>query len=39
MADPLRFAARPKIPIRPLHKQPFFLRILFYLRRWLRKSP
>ena len=39
MADPRRFAARPKIPIRPLHKQPFYMRILFYLRRWLRKSP
>jgi len=37
--DPRRFASRPKIPIRPLHKQPIYRRILFYLHRWLsRKS-
>jgi hypothetical protein len=35
MTDPRSFAPRPKIPIRPLHKQPFYKRIFFYLRRWL----
>jgi hypothetical protein len=34
-SHPPRFAAKPKIPIRPLHKQPFYKRFLFYLRRWL----
>jgi hypothetical protein len=38
-ADPTRFAPRPKIPRRPLHKSPFYRRFLFYLRRWLSKSP
>ena len=34
-----RFAPRrTKIPIRPLHKQPFYRRFLFYLRRWLSSS-
>ncbi|HSJ85617.1 MAG TPA: hypothetical protein VK909_00285 [Anaerolineales bacterium] len=38
-AGPQRFVARPKIPLRPLHKQPLYMRILFCLRRWLsRKS-
>lgn len=37
-ADPLLFPPRPKIPARPLHKRPLFLRIFFYLRRWLGKS-
>jgi hypothetical protein len=36
-ADPTRFAAMPKIPRRPLHKQPFFRRFFFYLRGWLRR--
>jgi hypothetical protein len=34
-AVPQRSAARPKIPLRPLHKQPFYKRFFFYLRRWL----
>ena len=34
-AHPRLFLARPKIPIRPLHKQPFYRRFFFYLRRWL----
>ena len=29
---------RPQIPIRPLHKQPFYRRFFFYLRRWLSSS-
>src|SRR5574341_1212280 len=37
--DPRRFAPRrPKIPVRPLHKQPFYKRFFFYLRRWLSSS-
>ena len=32
---PQRFAPRPKIPLRPLHKQPFYQRFFFYLRCWL----
>lgn len=32
---PQRFAQRPKIPMRPLHKQPFYQRFFFYLRCWL----
>jgi hypothetical protein len=32
---PMRFAPRPRIPLRPLHKQPFYRRLFFYLRRWL----
>jgi len=35
ITDPQRFAPRPKIPLRPLHKQPFYRRFFFYLRRWL----
>ena len=35
-ADPRLFAAKPKIPIRPLHKQPLYRRVYFYLSRWLR---
>jgi hypothetical protein len=35
---PPRFAPRPKIPIRPLHKQPFYQRFFFYLRRWLSRD-
>lgn len=38
MTDPRCFAARPKIPIRPLHKQPFYRRFFFYLRRWLSRN-
>lgn len=34
-SHPRRFPARPKIPSRPLHKQPLYMRILFCLRRWL----
>ena len=36
--DPRRFKPRPKIPVRPLHKQPFYRRFLFYLRRWLKRN-
>jgi hypothetical protein len=35
---PPRFAPRPKIPVRPLHKQPFYRRFFFYLRRWLSRD-
>ena len=38
MTDPRLFAPRPKIPLRPLHKQPFYRRFFFYLRRWLSRS-
>ena len=38
MTDPRCFAPRPKIPIRPLHKQPFYRRFFFYLRRWLSRN-
>jgi hypothetical protein len=38
-----RLSNRSTFPIRPLHKQPFYRRIFFYLRGWLtrtfRKSP
>ena len=34
-AAPQRSAVRPKIPLRPLHKQPFYKRFFFYLHRWL----
>jgi hypothetical protein len=37
-ADPQRFVPRPKIPLRPLHKQPFYRRFFFYLRHWLDRS-
>ena len=37
-ANTRRFAARPKIPIRPLHKQAFYRRFFFYLRRWLSRD-
>jgi hypothetical protein len=30
-----RLVYRPKIPIRPLHKQPMYQRLFFYLRGWL----
>ena len=30
-----RFVYQPKIPLRPLHKQPFYRRLFFYLRGWL----
>jgi hypothetical protein len=36
-ADTRRLVYKPKIPIRPLHKQPFYRRIFFYLRSWLSK--
>jgi hypothetical protein len=38
LVDPRQFTNRTKIPIRPLHKQPFYKRIVFYLRRWLSKN-
>ena len=38
MTDPRGFLPRPKIPIRPLHKQPFYRRFFFYLRRWLSRN-
>ena len=28
----------PRVPIRPLHKQPFYRRIFFYLRGWLSRT-
>lgn len=34
---PQHFVARPKIPLRPLHKRPFYKRLFFYLRRWLNR--
>lgn len=34
-AAPPRFADRPRIPLRPLHKQPFYKRLFFYVHRWL----
>lgn len=34
-ADVQRLAFKPKIPLRPLHKQRFYRRIFFYLRGWL----
>jgi hypothetical protein len=38
-SDARRLAPRrPNIPIRPLHKQPFYRRFVFYLRRWLNRS-
>jgi hypothetical protein len=33
--DARHLAFKPKIPIRPLHKQPLYRRIFFYLHRWL----
>ena len=36
--NPRRFAPRPKIPLRPLHKRPFYMRFFFYLRRWLSRT-
>jgi hypothetical protein len=33
-----RLVHKPKIPLRPLHKQPFYRRIFFYLRNWLSRS-
>jgi hypothetical protein len=36
-ADPRRFAPKPKIPLRPLHKQPFYRRFFFYLSHWLNR--
>jgi hypothetical protein len=38
MTHPRSFAPRPKIPMRPLHKQPFYRRFFFYLRRWLSRN-
>jgi hypothetical protein len=38
LADPRQFVARPRIPRRPLHKQPFYRRFFFYLQHWLSKS-
>lgn len=34
-ADVQRLAFKPKIPLRPLHKQRFYRRFFFYLRGWL----
>lgn len=34
-AVPHRSVTRPKIPLRPLHKQPFYKRFFFYLHPWL----
>jgi hypothetical protein len=34
-ADPRRLVYRPKFPLRPLHKRPFYQRLFFYLRGWL----
>jgi hypothetical protein len=34
---PQRFTPRPKIPLCPLHKQPFYKRFFFYLRRALNR--
>jgi hypothetical protein len=39
LVDPRQFVCRPRIPIRPLHKQPFYRRLFFYLCRWLGGSP
>jgi len=39
VTDPRLFAPRPRIPLRPLHKQPFYRRFFFYLRRWLSRKP
>jgi hypothetical protein len=36
--DVRRLVYIPKIPIRPLHKQPFYRRIFFYLRGWLSRT-
>jgi hypothetical protein len=36
--DARRFAYKPRIPIRPLHKQPLYRRIFFYLRGWLSRT-
>jgi hypothetical protein len=36
--DVRRFAPWPKIPLRPLHKQPFYKRFFFYLHRWLSRQ-
>jgi len=37
-ADTRRLVYRPKFPIRPLHKQPFYRRLFFYLRGWLSRT-
>ena len=33
-----RLIYRPRFPLRPLHKQPFYRRIFFYLRGWLTRT-
>jgi hypothetical protein len=33
--DTRRYVYRPRIPVRPLHKQPFYRRVFYYLRGWL----
>ena len=38
IADTRRLVYRTKIPIRPLHKQPFYRRVFFYLRGWLSRA-
>ena len=35
LTDIERLVFKPKIPLRPLHKQPFYRRFFFYLRGWL----
>ena len=37
-ADARHLVYKPKIPLRPLHKQPFYRRLFFYLRAWLSRS-
>jgi hypothetical protein len=34
-AMPHRAVTRPRIPLRPLHKRPFYKRFFFYLQHWL----
>lgn len=34
---PHHAVTRPKIPLRPLHKRPFYKRFFFYLQHWLNK--
>ena len=36
-ADARHLVYKPKIPLRPLHKQPFYRRLFFYLRAWLNR--
>lgn len=36
--NPHYFMSKPRIPIHPLHKQPFYRRFFFYVRRWLSRG-